>query len=314
MHRNPTPHRRMHRNHHPANECTGILPLTHEGIEIIIPWVHALESYPSHMNALKSWLLRWMHRNPTSHTYMHRNHHLPSKCTRIVPLTHECKEIIIPHVSAPESYPQHMNAPKSSFLRKMHRNPNHHTWMLQHRHSPSKCTKILPLTHECTKIVIPQVNAKESYPSHLNAPKSSLLRSMHRKRTPNTWMHRNHPPSSKCTGILSLKHECTEIGNPQVNAPKSYPSHMNAPKSSFLNLQHRNLTPHTWMHRNHHPSSKCTDILPLTHECTEVVIPHVNKSESYPSHMNASKWSLPQVNAPESYPSHMNAPISSFLR
>jgi len=232
-----------------------------------------------------------MHWNRTPHTWMHRNHHLPSKCTGILPLTHECNEIIIPQVMAQKSYPQRMNAPKSSSVRWMHRNLTHHIWMLQHRHSPSKCTEILPLTHECTEIVIPQVNAPESYPSHLNARKSSLLRSMHRKPTPHTWMHRNHHPSSECTDILPLTHKCSEIVTPQVNAAESYPSNMNAPKSSSLNLQHRNLAPHIWMHRNHHPSSKCRDILPLTHECTEIIIPQVNAPESYPSHMNAPKSS-----------------------
>jgi len=35
---------------------------------------------------------------------------------------------------------------------------------------------ILPSTHECNEIIIPQVNAPESYPSHMNAPWSSLLK------------------------------------------------------------------------------------------------------------------------------------------
>ena len=38
-----------------------------------------------------------------------------------------------------------------------------------------KCNQILPLTNECTGIIIPQENAPQSYPSHMNAPKSSLL-------------------------------------------------------------------------------------------------------------------------------------------
>jgi len=180
-----------------------------------------------------------MHRNLTPHTWMHWKHHLSSKYTDILPLTHECTEIIRPQVNAPksyppnikklqplcteiiipqvnssESYPSHMNAQKSSF--------------------PNKCTRILPLTHECTAIVTPQVNAPQSYRSHMNAPKSSLHRSMHKNLTTHTWMHWNHPPSSKCTGILPLTHECTEIVTPQVNAPESYPSHVNAPKSSLL--------------------------------------------------------------------------------
>jgi len=196
--------------------------------------------------------------NPTPNTWMQQNHHPSGKCTGILPLTHECSMIITPQ---------------------------------------EKCTEILPLTHKCNRhpsseIVIPQVNAPESYPSHMNARKSSLIRSTNRKPTPHTWMHHNHPPSSKRTGILPLTHECTEIVTPQVNATESYPSHMNATKSSFLDLQHRNLAPHIWMHRNHHPSSKCTDILPLTHECTEIVIPQVNAPESYPSHMNAPKSSI----------------------
>ena len=47
------------------------------------------------------------------------------------------------------------------------------------RHRLGKFTDILPLTHECTEIIIPQVNAPESYPSHMNAQKSSLLMWMH---------------------------------------------------------------------------------------------------------------------------------------
>ena len=60
-----------------------------------------------------------------------------------------------------------MNALKLSLLRK-------------------NCTEILPLTYECTEIIIPQINAPESYPSHMNAPKSSLLTYMHRDSTPDT--------------------------------------------------------------------------------------------------------------------------------
>ena len=157
-----------------------------------------------------------MHRNLTTHTWMHLNRHSSGKCFYILPLTHECTEIIIPRVNAPESYHSHMNV---------------------------------------SKLVTPQVNAQTSYPSHMNAPK---------------------------------------IITPQINAPISYPSH-------------------TWIHRNHHSSSKYTNILPLTHECTEIIIPQVNAPESYPSHMNAPIVT-PQVNAPISYPSHMNAPTSSLLR
>jgi len=115
-------------------------------------------------------------------------------------------------------------------------------------HFSCECTDIQPQTHECTEIIIPQVNAPESYPSHMNVSKSSPLRKKDRYLTPHTWMHRNHHPLSKCTGILPLTLEWSEIVTPQVN--------------------HRNPTPHTWMHRNHHPSSECTGILPLTHECT----------------------------------------------
>ena len=155
MHRNPTPHTWMHRNHRSSGECTEILPLTHENTEIMIPQVNAPESYPSHMNALKSSFLRWMHRHPSPHTWMHRNHHPSSKCTRILPLTHECTEIVTPQG---------------------HRNPTPHTWIHQNHHLPSKCTGILPLTHECTEIIIPQVSAPKYHSSHMNAPKSSLLK------------------------------------------------------------------------------------------------------------------------------------------
>ena len=153
----------------------------------------------------------------------------------------------------------------------MQRNLTPHTWMHRNRHSSGKCTGILPLTHECTEIIIPQVNA--------------------RKLTPHTWMHWNRHSPGKCTEILRLTHECTEIIIPQVNSPESYPSHMNTLKSSSLGYMHRNPTPHTWMHWNHHPSSKCTGILPLTHECTEIIIYQVNALESYPLHINALKSS-----------------------
>jgi len=144
-----------------------------------------------------------MHQNPTLHTWMHHNHHFSSKCTEILPLTHECTEIVTPHVNGQESsrkwmyqnLTKHMKASKSSSIKK---------------------------------------NVPESYPSDMNAPKSSLLRWMHRNPTPHTWMHRNHHPSGKCTRILPLTHECTKIVTPQVNAPESYLSHMNAPKSSSL--------------------------------------------------------------------------------
>jgi len=145
---------------------------------------------------------------------MHRNHHLTSECTGILPLTHECTEIIIPQVNAPKSYPHHMCAPKSSLLKYKHQNPTPHTWMHQNRHPSSRCTEILTLTHARTEIVIPQVNAPESYPSHINA--------------------RKRHSSGECTEILPLTHECTEIVNPEVNAPESCPSRMNAPKWSIL--------------------------------------------------------------------------------
>ena len=51
------------------------------------------------------------------------------------------------------------------------------------RHSSGICTEILPLTHECTKIIIPQVNALDSYPSHMNA---SLIKPWH-MNAPNEW-------------------------------------------------------------------------------------------------------------------------------
>ena len=204
----------------------------------------------------KSSLFRYMHWNPIPYTWMHQNHHPSSKCTRILPLTNKCTEnrhssgkctnilfidilplihentaIIIPQVNKKE-FPSHMNAPTSSSLR---------------------CTGISPLIHKCTKIVNPQVIAPESYPPHMNAPKTSFLMWMHRYPTPHTWMHLNHHPSRKCTGIWPLTHECTA---------------------------------------NHHSSSKCTDILPLTHECTDIITPQVNAPESYPSHMNALQSSL----------------------
>jgi len=174
-----------------------------------------------------------MHRNPTLHTWMHRNHHPSSNCIKILPLTHEYNEIVTPQVNTPESYPSHMNAPKSSSLRIMHRDRTPHT-----------CTEIVipqinapesyPSHMNTSKSSIPQVNALEPYPSHMNEPKSSLLRWIHWNPTPHTWIHRNHHPSSKYSWILSLTQECTEIVTPQVNAPKSYPSHMNVPKLSSL--------------------------------------------------------------------------------
>ena len=173
-----------------------------------------------------------MHQYPTPHTWMHRNHHPSSECTEVLPLTHRCTA-------------------------------NHHF--------SCECTDILPPTHECTKIIIPQVNAPESYPSHMNVSKSSPLRKKDRYLTPHTWMHRNHHPSCKCTRILTLALEWSEMVTPQVN--RRYP------------------TPHTWMHRDNHPSSKCTGILPLTHEYTEIVTPQV-KSKSCPSNINAPKSSL----------------------
>ena len=154
-----------------------------------------------------------MHRNLIPHTWKHRNHHPSSKCTGILPLTHECTEIVTPQVNAPESYPSHMNAPKSSSPNQMQRNLTPHTWMYHNRHSSGKCTGILPLTHECTK--------------------SSSLKWMLRNRTTHTWMHRNRHSSGKCTEILPITHEGTENIS-QVNKPESYPSHMNAPKSSLL--------------------------------------------------------------------------------
>jgi len=171
-----------------------------------------------------------MHRNPTPHTWMHRNHHSSVKYTDILPSTHE---IIIPQVHALES-PSHMNAPKSSLLRWMHRNPTPHTWMHRNHHPSSKCTRILPLTHECIEIVTPQVNALESYPPHMNAPQLSSLKLLHRNLTPHKWMHWNRYSSGKCTEILPLTHEYTEIIILQANAPESDPSHMNASLLSSL--------------------------------------------------------------------------------
>jgi len=181
----------MHRNHHASGKWTDILPLTHECTKIIIPQANTPRSYTSHMNAPKFSLLKYMHRYPTPYTWIHQNHHLSGKCNGILPLTHECTA---------------------------------------NCHSTGKCTNIPPLTHECTDIIIPQVNAQESYPSHMNAPKSSFLMWLHRYPTPHTWMHRHHHPSSKCTRIMNVP----PIVTPQVNAPISYPSHMNAPKSALL--------------------------------------------------------------------------------
>jgi len=149
------PHTWMHRHRHSSCKSNN-LTLTHEGTEIIIPQVNVPGSYPSHK--------------------MHQNRHSSGKCIEILPLTHECTEIITPEVNAPESYPSHIDAPKSSFLKYMQRNPTPHTWMHRHRLSSGKFMGVLPLTHECTKIVTPQVNAPESCPSHKIAPKSSLLR------------------------------------------------------------------------------------------------------------------------------------------
>jgi len=148
-----------------------------------------------------------MHRKITPHTWMHRNHYPSSKCTSIPPLTHECTEIVTPQLNAPKSYPSPMNTPKSSSLKYMHWNLTPHTWMHRNRHSSGKCTGLLTLTYECTEIVIPQVSAPESYPSHMNAPKSSLLRSIHRTPTPHTWRHWNHHPSSECTRFFAFTHE-----------------------------------------------------------------------------------------------------------
>ena len=175
-----------------------------------------------------------MHRNPIPHTWMHRNHHPSSKCTKIFLFTHERTKIVIPQVNAPETCPLHMNDPKSCLLRYMHRNPTPHTWMHWHHHFSCEYTDILPSTHECTEIIIPQVNATESYSSHTNVSISSPLRKMDRHPTSHTWMHRCHHPSSKCTGILPLTHQYTEIVTPQVNAPISHLSHMNTPKSLSL--------------------------------------------------------------------------------
>ena len=220
-------------NRHSSGKCTDILPLTHECTEIIIPQMHR-NFTPHTWMKWKSSPLRKMDRYPTPHTWMRRNHHPSSKCTRILPLTHEWTEIVTPQVNAPESYPSYMNAPKSSFNKWMHwhltlhtwRHRNHHpsskcnkilalqTWMHRNRHPSSRCTEMQPLTHECTEIVIPSVKAPESYPTHTNA--------------------RNRHSSGKCTEILHLTHECTEIIIPQVNAPESCPSHMHAPKWSVL--------------------------------------------------------------------------------
>ena len=190
-----------------------------------------------------------MHRKPAPYTWMIQNRVSSGICTGIPPLIHECTDIIISQVNAPESYPSHMNAPKSSLLRYMHRDPTPHVWMHRNHQSSHKCTTIVPPTHICTL--------------------SSLLRKMYQDSTSHTWMHWNRLPSSKCTGILPLTHKCTEIVTqvnkrksqpwhmnernhhcsgkctkilplthkcteivtPDVNAPKSYPSHMNAPKS-----------------------------------------------------------------------------------
>jgi len=154
----------------------------------------------------------------------------------------------------------------------MHQNLSLHTWTHQNRHPSSKCTGNLPLTHEWSKIVSPQVYAPESHPSYMNALTSSFLKSMHRNLTPHTWMHRNRHSSGTCTEILPLTYECTEIINPHINAPQSYPPLIYAPYRHF--------------------SEKCTKILPLIHECTEIVFPQVNAPESYPSHINAPKSSL----------------------
>ena len=144
----------------------------------------------------------------------------------------------------------------------MHRYSTPHTRMHRNHHPSSKCTGILPLTHECTEIVTTQVNAPISYPSQMNAPKSFI---------PQVNAPISYPSNMNASTIVT----------PQVNALRSYPSHMNAPTSSCLKQMHRNLTPHTWMHRNRHYSGKCTDILPLTHECTDIIIPQVNALESY---------------------------------
>ena len=219
MHRNPTPHTRMHRNEHPQE--------------------NALESYPSHMNAPKSSLLRSIHRNPTPHTWMHWNHHPSSKCTRFLPLTHECTEIINPKVQTivPGSH---------KLVRKCTTKTNFELRCAEIPHPENRVHfylqwvyyrpygGILPLTHECTQIVIPQVFAPESYTSHMNAPKSSSLKYMHQNPTPHTWMHRDRHSSGKCTEILPLIHECTKNIIPPEKSPESYPSHMNAPKSSLL--------------------------------------------------------------------------------
>jgi len=146
-----------------------------------------------------------MHWITNPHIWMRRNRHPSSKCTGIIPLTHECTQIVTPQVNSPKSNPSHMKASKSSSLKWMHQILCPYTWM---------------------------VNAPTSYPSLMNAPKSSSRKWMHRNLTPDTWRHRNHHPLSKCIGILPFTHECTEIVTPQVNAAESYPSHMNAPKSS----------------------------------------------------------------------------------
>jgi len=77
---------------------------------------------------------------------------------------------------------------------------------------------------------------------------------------------------------------------------------------------HRNPTPHTRMCRNRQLLEKWTDILPLTHECTEIIIPQVDAPESYPSHINEPQIVTPQVKALKSYHKHMNAPKSSSLK
>jgi len=118
----------------------------------------------------------------------------------------------------------------------------------------------LPLTHECTEIIMPHM--------HQNP---ALHTRMHWIRHSSGKWTEIPPLAHDCTKILPLTYECTEFIILQVNAPESYSSHINAPKSSLLRWMHWNPTPHTWMHRNHHPSSKCTEILPITHECTDIV-------------------------------------------
>jgi len=77
-------------------------------------WFRCIHAWGVGCFYLRSDNLPWIH---VWGVRLHRNRHSSGKCTDILPLTRESTEIIIPQVKAPESYPSHMNAPKSSFLR-----------------------------------------------------------------------------------------------------------------------------------------------------------------------------------------------------